>query len=305
MERRIGPSHLRDRLRLEQAHEARVGQRRGLHHVENWRLVRLLINSGLRVTGLHGRGRRNALNVQVTRHAVPLKHLPASFHGFTLLHLSDLHLASGAAGIEAMVEAVRPLDYDLCVLTGDYRFRTYGPSDATLAELERLRAALKTPAYAVLGNHDSIRMVPAMEAMGYRLLLNEHVPIRRGDDAVHLAGIDDAYFYDLADFRRAAGAIPPDATSILLSHTPETYRDAAAADFDLMLCGHTHGGQICLPGGVPVLTHAPSPRRFARGSWRYDQLIGYTSRGTGNSLVDIRFNCPPEVTLHQLERTAA
>ena len=88
--------------------------------------------------------------------------------------------------------------------------------------------------------------------------------------------------------------------SILLSHTPETYRQAADAGFNVMLCGHTHGGQICLPGGIPVLTLADSPRALARGPWRYREMVGYTSAGTGTSIVDVRLNCPPEVTLHRL-----
>ena len=89
---------------------------------------------------------------------------------------------------------------------------------------------------------------------------------------------------------------------MLLSHTPELYRQAAHAGFDLMLCGHTHGGQICLPGGVPVLTNADCPRRYCAGRWRHHRMHGYTSRGTGVSMVDVRLNCPPEVTLHRLRR---
>jgi hypothetical protein len=71
-----------------------------------------------------------------------------------------------------------------------------------------------------------------------------------------------------------------------------------------MLCGHTHGGQVCLPGGVPILTDSGSPRAFARGAWRYRGMAGYTSVGCGSSIVDARFNCPPEVTLHRLKRAA-
>jgi len=66
-----------------------------------------------------------------------------------------------------------------------------------------------------------------------------------------------------------------------------------------MLAGHTHGGQICLPGGTPLLT-AGGPRRFARGSWRYAEMIGYTSAGAGTCIVEARLNCPPEITLHRL-----
>src|SRR5215210_5389549 len=171
--------------------------------------------------------------------------------------------------------------------------------------LERLRATIKGPAYAILGNHDTIRMVPAMERMGYQLVLNEATSVARGDEAIFLAGVDDANFYRMANVGDAARDIPAGAVSILLSHTPETYRQAAHAGFDLMLCGHTHGGQICLPGGVPLLTEANSPRALARGAWRYHDLIGYTSAGTGTSIVDVRLNCPPEVTLHQLRRSAS
>jgi len=137
--------------------------------------------------------------------------------------------------------------------------------------------------------------------MGYKLLINECVRLARAGAAIYLAGIDDAHFYKLEDFHRAALSIPGPAVSILLSHTPEVYRQAADAGFDLMLCGHTHGGQICLPGGVPLLTEANSPRALARGAWRYHDLSGYTSVGTGTCIVDVRINCPPEVTLHRLQ----
>lgn len=302
---RVDTAYLRRRLEMEAAHEAHAQRRNGLTHLENWRLVRVLIQSGLSVAGLHGRGLRNALKIAVAHHRVPVPRLPRAFHGYTILHLSDLHLDGASAALDPLIETIRPLDYDLCVLTGDYRFRTYGPWDDALAGLRRLRDALRTPAYAVLGNHDSIRMVPAMEAMGYRLLLNEHLPIRHSGDTLHLAGVEDTYLYGLADLPRAAREIPPDAPSILLSHTPEIYHHAAETGFDLMLCGHTHGGQICLPGGLPLITHADCPRRLVRGSWRYGEMTGYTSRGAGNSLVHIRFNCPPEVTLHRLERADA
>ena len=95
-------------------------------------------------------------------------------------------------------------------------------------------------------------------------------------------------------------AIPADATSILLAHSPEIFRHAAYAGFDLMLSGHTHAGQICLPGGRPLMCNARCPRYVCAGAWRFEQLQGYTSAGSGVSVVDVRFNCPPEVTLHVL-----
>jgi uncharacterized protein len=305
LESRLGPLHVRQRLGLERDFEA-DGSGGGTHifYSESWYLPRL-IRGSLRLVGLHGRGRRNALAIEVRRNEVPLLHLPATFDGFMVLHLSDLHIDINSEFIDALIERVRPLRYDLCVITGDYRARTFGPFQATLAGLERLRPHLKGTVYCVLGDHDTIRLVPDMEAMGYKLLINECVKIERGSEAIYLAGIDDAHLYRLEDFRRAAHSIPVNAVSILLSHTPEVYRHAAHAGIDLMLCGHTHGGQICLPGGIPVLTDADSPRALARGAWRYHDLIGYTSAGTGTSIVDVRLNCPPEVTLHQLRRSAS
>lgn len=306
LESRLGHLHIRQRLGLERDYEAQVF-RKGTHffHLENWYSVHGLIRAGLWLVGLHERGRRNALALEVRHNDVPIAHLPEAFDGFTILQLSDLHLDISTAFPDALMQRIAPLRYDLCVLTGDYRARTFGPFDAALDGLRRLRPCINSPAFAVLGNHDTIRMVPGMEAMGYHLLLNEWTRIGRGGDVIYLAGIDDAHFYRTDNFHRAAHDIPPDAVSILLSHTPEVYRHAAHAGFDLMLSGHTHGGQICLPGGVPVLTDADSPRSLARGPWRYHGMLGYTSAGAGSCIVDVRLNCPPEVTLHRLRRVAA
>jgi predicted MPP superfamily phosphohydrolase len=102
------------------------------------------------------------------------------------------------------------------------------------------------------------------------------------------------------NIEKAALDLPRDEFAILLSHTPEIYRQAAHADFDLMLSGHTHGGQICLPGGIPVTLDSVLPRRMGRGRWTYGRMIGYTSAGVGTSVVTARFNCPPEITIHTL-----
>jgi predicted MPP superfamily phosphohydrolase len=306
LEARLGHLHVRQRLGLERDYEAHVF-RRGTHffHLENWYSVHALIRASLWLVGLLGRGRRNAQSIELRENNVPIVGLPKAFDGYTILQLSDLHLDINANFTDALIERVRPLRYDVCVLTGDYRARTFGTFDAALSGLRQLYHQIRGPVYAILGNHDSIRMVPGMEAMGYRTLLNEWVRIERGGDAIYLAGIDDAHFYRLQNFHRAAHDIPQQATSILLSHTPEVYRHAAHAGFNLMLCGHTHGGQICLPGGVPLLTDANSPRSLSRGPWSYHAMAGYTSGGAGTCIVDVRLNCPPEITLHRLRRVAA
>lgn len=228
--------------------------------------------------------------------------LPQPFHGFTILQISDLHADVNQGAMCRLEQLLPTLEFDLCVLTGDYRGKTYGPFEATLDLMARVRADLPGPVYGVLGNHDSIHMVTGLEQIGIRMLLNESAAILRQGQEIYLAGIDDAHHFGTHDLEKAASAMPDKAFSILLSHTPEIYRDAAAAGFDLLLAGHTHGGQICLPGAIPVTLDADLPRRMGSGAWTYREMAGYTSVGVGTSIVAARLNCPPEITLHRLVR---
>ena len=89
---------------------------------------------------------------------------------------------------------------------------------------------------------------------------------------IFLAGVDDPHFYRADDIEKAASQIPSDAFAILLAHTPEVYDRAMSARFDLMLCGHTHGGQLCLPGGIPIKLEAALPRFMGAGPWRHGRI---------------------------------
>ena len=303
LETRLGRLHASQRLGIESDHEAHVFcQRINFFHIENLTPSHLLIEWSLKISGLYWRGRRNANNVELRTNVIESPLVPRAFDGFTLLHLSDLHADMSETAMERVCELVQDLDYDICVLTGDYRGKTWGPHEAALEGVARIRANLEGAIYAVLGNHDTIRMVPGLEAIGIRTMLNEHEIIERGEDRIHLAGIDDAHYYRVDNIEKAAAVIPHDEFSILLSHTPEIYRQAAHANFNVLLSGHTHGGQICLPGRIPITLDSILPRRMGAGPWRYENMIGYTSVGAGSSVVPVRFNCPPEITLHRLQR---
>lgn len=303
LQARVNRVHLRSRLGLEDAREARVlGQGRGLLHIENWVALHKVIRCAVTMLGLYGRGRRNARRIGLRENVLTLPHLPAVFDGFSVLHISDPHfdIATDMPGVIA--ERVAGVACDIAVVTGDFRAATSGPWQAAVDGMRSVSTVLRAPTYAVLGNHDSLRMVPSLEALGVRVLLNEALPIERNGERIWLAGVDDPHYYRTDNLERACDAIAEDEISLLLAHSPEIYRQATHAGFDLMLCGHTHGGQICLPGGVPVLTNADCPRQYCVGAWRYHGMHGYTSRGTGVSMVDVRLNCPPEVTLHRLRR---
>lgn len=298
---RLEPTHLRQRLGIEaEGRQPTFGQGRTFFHLENWLSLHDLIRWGLKATLLYRLGRRNALDIRIRYNEVGIPRLPPAFDGYTLLQISDLHLDMNEDFPSALAETVRGLSYDACVLTGDYRYRTCGPMEPALDALAQVRAVLREQVVAVLGNHDSVRMVPAMEDMGIRLLLNESMILRRGDARLHLAGVDDPHYFRTDNLARARRQIPADEPSILLAHSPELFRAAAHSGFDLMLCGHTHGGQIRLPGGIAMMFNANCPRRYCAGAWSHGDMQGYTSAGAGSSIVDVRLNCPPEVTLHRL-----
>jgi len=303
LERRFGRTYARQRLGIERDHEARAS-RSGVRffQTEKWYTAPWLVRNLLRVSGLYRRAQRNAERVVVRKNVVRSPGIPASFNGYSILHITDMHVDISEGAMRSLVELLPGLDYDVCVLTGDYRGKTYGSFEATLDGLARVCPFLKRPIYGVLGNHDTIQMVPGLESMGIRMLINENEPISKEGERIYLAGIDDAHFYRLDNIEKAASDIPDQAFSILLSHTPETYRQAAHADFDLLLSGHTHGGQICLPGSIPVTLDSVLPRHMGSGAWRYHDMLGYTSAGVGSSVVAVRLNCPPEITLHRLER---
>ena len=303
LEERLGRLYARQRLGIEGEREGRVfGQGINFFHPENWYLSASFIRTALMATGLYWRARKNAENIKIRHHDIRSPQVPDSFDGFTILHLSDLHADMNSGAMRRLIELLPTVSYDLCVLTGDYRGKTYGPYQAAIDGLARVRAHLRGPVYGVLGNHDTIRMVPALEEIGIRMLLNESDAIERNGEQIHLVGIDDAHYYRVDNIEKAASSLPAADFSILLSHTPEIYRQAAHAGFQVLLSGHTHGGQICLPGAIPIILDSVLPRRMGAGAWMYRGMVGYTSVGVGSCILPVRLNCPPEITLHRLLR---
>lgn len=300
LEQRLGRVHARQRLGLEKDHEDIFGHGINFFHPENWYSTHSIVRLALKLAGLYGRGHKNTKRIQVRHNMIELPGLPALFDEFTMLHISDMHADMNPGPMQRLIEILHEVKYDTCVLTGDFRGRTFGPFEAALDGLARVRNHLQGTVYGVLGNHDTIRMVPEMEAMGIRMLLNESEAIVREDQQIHLAGIDDAHYYRADNIQKATSGIPHDDVSILLSHTPEIYRQAAHAGFQVMLSGHTHGGQICLPGSIAITLDSVLPRRMGAGPWKYGAMTGYTSVGVGSSIVPVRLNCLPEITLHHL-----
>jgi len=257
----------------------------------------------LKTLKLYRRGHRSAKNVVVREIAISFTNLPQSFDSYRILHLTDLHLDS-IEGLEDIIcERIEDLQYDLCVMTGDYREGIDGGFKKILNPMKKIVAAIKAKdgILATLGNHDTYLMVEHLEGMGIKILANETLIIYRKNSRIAVTGLDDPHYY-YTD--QAVSSLEEEIKSfkIVLAHSPELYDIAADNDYNLYLCGHTHGGQICLPGKIPIFTHLYSGRKFYRDMWSYANMKGYTSQGCGTSAIPIRFNTQSEIALITLKK---
>lgn len=249
--------------------------------------------------------------LEIGRHEVPLGR-PTGARPLRLLHLSDFH-ASDCVSLDFIEKAVRlglTTEPDLICLTGDFiswRWEEWERYARILSALP-----LCAPTFAVLGNHDGGKWAASSRNHGYEntsavrgmlaaagaaLLHNTARSVEIGGWPLVVAGLGDLWSGEL-DLRAAFAEVPPTATTILLSHNPDTKTIAAARPWQLMLSGHTHGGQIRLPWlGTPF---APvRDHRFVEGLHPWDQRWIHVTRGVGN-LHGVRFNCRPEVSLLNL-----
>ena len=275
----------------------------------NWgAFTHYVVGAGLWMTGLSGRARANANSPRLRELEFAFGHLPASFDGLRVLHMSDLHFIREPGFAERIRDLAAAVDADVCVMTGDYRRADFGPSDRAIQGMAMVLEGIETPygVYGILGNHDSHVVVEPYEAMGVTMLMNQRVVLELEGERIWIAGVDDRHAYGCDDFERACGGIPSGEFLLMLAHSPETIREAAQHGASLYLCGHSHGGQICLPGGWPILHNSRSvSRRYARGVWTYGNMRGFTTNGLGTTSLHVRLNCPPEAALITLRRRNA
>jgi len=284
-----------------------VTKRYGGKRKQHWHALLVMLKAfewGLARCGQLERGRRNAARTVLRELELEFPGLPRAFDGFSILHISDPHF-DGMQGIDdRLIELVRGREFDLCVFTGDYRTELHGPIRAVMTSLERVVRATKSRGgfLGVLGNHDDCHMVAPMEAMGIRMLINESVVVTRGADRLRIVGTDDVHYY-YTDQSLHALEVARDDFTIALVHSPELFEAAAEAGVALYLCGHTHGGQVRLPGGIAPLKHLRVGRQFYQGQWRYRDLQGITNAGAGTSGIAVRFNTQSEILALRLRRT--
>jgi uncharacterized protein len=254
--------------------------------------------------------------LELTEWRVPVEGLPPAFEGLRIVHMSDLHVGHQLPA-EYLTEALAVATAqggDVIALTGDYIHKGYRHVEAAAEAVGRLRAPLGV--YAVLGNHDfsvrnalGIRRYPglhkaiadALTSHGARVLRNEAVHLQRDGARLCLAGLDDLWSRE-CDLKRALGDLSPGEPCVVLAHNPRTVELLGGHRCDLMLSGHTHGGQIDWPG-LGRVTLGKKARRFAAGLYRHGHTHLYVSRGVGFGW-RFRFNVRPEIAVITLERAA-
>jgi predicted MPP superfamily phosphohydrolase len=286
--------------------EARPSGKPWRGHVRGhlYRTARVL-HDALRLTYPLKVGARRALRLALSELTLSYPDLPSGFDGYRVLHLTDLHLDNIDGTAAAAADHVAKVEADLCVITGDIRDNIHAPLAPIMDRLGHIVSEVRARdgVMGILGNHDSAEMVDPMEGVGIRVLINETVSFARGADRLHVTGLDDVHrFYTDAAPRALAAA--PDGFCVALVHSPEIAGEAAARH-RLYLTGHTHGGQICLPGQRPFATGLKRHRDLASGVWRHGDMLGYTSRGIGACILPFRTFCPGEVAVITLRRGPA
>ncbi|MBF0426941.1 MAG: metallophosphoesterase [Magnetococcales bacterium] len=258
-------------------------------------------------TAFYRRGIRNALAIRHVVETLTFPNLPAAFDGYELLQVSDPHFGVLPELDAAILQALAGQRCDLCVLTGDFRARFFDAHAHALTNMRQLIQGIsaRDGFIAILGNHDTAAMVSPLEESGYRVLINEHLTLPRQDAAIRILGLDDPHFFP-SEMALSALAMPREEEfGIVLVHTPELVAEAARHGFDLYLCGHTHGGQICWPTGRPIITGMrQGSARHGQGLWRHGNMTGRTSNGLGSSAIPARYFNRPETVRIILRRGA-
>ena len=237
----------------------------------------------------------------IERQQIYLRRLPKALDGLRIVHLSDFHYGplTNSKHLERAVKAANDLRPDLIALTGDYisHDRVYAAPCAELVGNLRARYGV----YAVLGNHDhwtdAALIADLFRAERIRVLLNEGMRLDLRGESFWLAGVNDT-MVGLEDLPLALAGSRDDEMKLLLAHNPIILRRAARAGVDLVLSGHTHGGQVMLRSEK---SRSGGPRRrLLRGLGRRGKTQIYVTRGLGTVVLPIRYGCPPEVSLLEL-----
>jgi len=254
---------------------------------------------------------------RIVRREVALDRWPARLDGFTVALLSDFHYDRffSQHPLHAAIGMINDLHPDMVVLTGDFvsvplseTWEGDQKAAAAAGPCAQLLRQIQAPhgLWAVLGNHDFFTdanvVTHALQSQGIRVLANQSVPIEAESARFWLAGVKDV-MSETADLDVTLRAVPANEATVLLAHEPDYADSVVRHAVDLQLSGHSHGGQVRFPLLGPLYLPYLA-RKYVWGLYRIGSLTLYTNPGLGTFGLPVRWNCPPEVTLLTLRRSA-
>ena len=273
-------------------------------------LENLLFTTGL--SGIFGAGIYSSVIerhwLDVHKISIPLDRLPGSFDGFRIVLLSDIHLGFfySVNSLSLLVKTVNDMKPDAICLAGDLVDSRLTPGTKVLEQavqfLSNLRASYGK--LAVLGNHDyragAWRIIRTLDRGGFRVLINDHTVLQKGQDRLYFSGVDDV-LRGRPKPERALWGIPENSCTILLVHEPDYANYLEKYSIDLQLSGHSHGGQVRLPFLKPPVTTRMG-KKYPSGFYKVGNMSLYTTRGLGTTILPLRFFCRPEITVITLKK---
>lgn len=247
-------------------------------------------------------------NIQIERISIAIENLPEEFEGTKIVHLTDFHSKNFGEREKRVLEILEDLDPDLVFITGDFIDHTTKDINSCQKFWRELGSRYQGRIFGVLGNHeywidhidaDSIKNL--LEESGIVILSNENEKISRDDEYIYLIGVDDP---DTGrdDLPKAMINVEKNIPKILLAHSPDIIDNLQGEKVDLILVGHTHGGQVVIPFVKPFWVPTKNRGKYASGLFRVNGTNLYVNRGIGMASLQVRFNCSPEITVIELER---
>ena len=247
-------------------------------------------------------------NIQVEKINIAIENLPESFDGAKIVHLTDFHSKNFGEREKKVLEILEDINPDFIFITGD--FIDYRTKDINSCQefWRKLSNQHQGKTFGVLGNHEHWIKSPDISAIkklleegGISILNNENRKIFQGDKYIYLLGVDDPDS-EKDDLPKAMIGVEENIPKILLAHSPDIIDSLRGEKVDLILVGHTHGGQIRIPFVKPFWVPTKNRGKYASGLFEIGNTILYTNRGIGMTTLPIRFNCPPEIAVIELKK---
>lgn len=240
--------------------------------------------------------------------AIKLKNLPRSFDGTKIIQISDIHTKRLGRKEKAVLAIIKRLNFDYLVITGDIIDRKTKHLDRCYPFWEELGEQYRGKVFATFGNHvhqnkyvNVHEFEDLLRQCGIDVLVNENRKIERDSDYIYVAGVDDSNTKH-HNLKKALLQVEDTAVTILLAHSPEIMEDLSEGEVDLVLSGHTHGGQVKFPFIRPFWDQTIYHGKYNRGLFKIKGFILYVNRGIGTALLPIRFNSSPEITVIELQK---